>query len=88
MLTLTALCVQLLDGPEEGSCTEVTDEITTPFISPDRNLLQAVGGKPSVCVWFLEFISAQGKSAGLDGADPAKLRDERKRDRNSWGGTT
>lgn len=41
-----------------------------------------------VCVWFLEFISAEGKSAGLDGTDPAKLRDERKQDRNSWGITT
>lgn len=40
-----------------------------------------------VCVWLLEFISAQGKSAGLDGADPAKLRDERKQDRNSQGNT-
>lgn len=92
MLTLTALCMQLLYGPEEGSCTEVTGEITTPFISPDQNLLQAVGETNPVCVcvcvWFLGFVSAQGKSAGLDGADPAKLRDERKQDRNSWGSTT
>lgn len=83
--------MQLLNGLEECSCTEVTDEITTPFIAPDRNLLQAVAEtNPAcvcVCVWLLEFISAQGKSAGLDGADPAKLRDERKQDRNSQGNT-
>lgn len=67
---------------------EVTDEITTPFISPDRNLLRAVGETNPAHVWFLEFVSAQGKSAGFDGADPAKLRDERKQDRNSWDSTT
>lgn len=50
LLTLTALCMQLLYGPEEGSCTEVTGEITTPFISPDQNLLQAVGETNPVCV--------------------------------------
>lgn len=32
---------------------------------------------------FLEFVSAQGKSAGLHGHDPARLSDERKQDRNS-----
>lgn len=47
------------------------------FVSPDQNLLWAVGETNPVCVWFLEFISAQGKSAGLDGTDPAKLRARR-----------
>lgn len=48
--TLTVLCVQLPNGPEEGFCTEVTDEITTPFIAPDdRKLLQAVGETNPVC---------------------------------------
>lgn len=31
----------------------------------------------------LEPVSAQGKSAGLDGSNPAKPRDERKQDKNS-----
>lgn len=31
----------------------------------------------------LEFASTKGKSAGLDGTDPTKLRDKRKQNRNS-----
>lgn len=34
-------------------------------------------------MWVLEFASTKGKSAGLDGTDPTKLRDKRKQDRNS-----
>jgi len=51
LLTLTAHCVQLLNGLEEGPCTEVTGETTTPFITPNRNLLQAVGETNLVYVY-------------------------------------
>lgn len=88
MLTQIALCVQLLSELEEGSYTEVTGEITTSLISPDGNLLLAAGETTPARVWFQEFISARVKSAGLDGIDPSKLRDEKKQDRNSWGSTT
>lgn len=58
LLTQITLCMQLLSGLEEGSYTEVTGEIPTPFISPDGNLLLAAGETTPARVWFLQFISA------------------------------
>lgn len=56
LLTLTVLCKQLLNGLEEGSCMEVTDETTTPFITLRRNLLQAVGETNPVCVCVVSGV--------------------------------